>query len=102
MERHIYSYQSDVTPFYYPLEYADLSWDATKVPAAALADRFDLERNYANVTISLDRMVRYLWPSGFKGLGLTPPHVHRSPTYLRASHDLLSPHSALEAHTLLL
>ena len=68
MERHIYSYQSDVTPFYYPLEYADLSWDATKVPAAALADRFDLERNYANVTISLDRMVRYLWPSGFKGL----------------------------------
>ena len=62
MERHIYTYQSDVTPLYYPLEYSDLSWDPAKVPANVIADpdKSTLMRDYANVTISMSRMDRYV------------------------------------------
>lgn len=62
MERHIYTWQSDITPLYYPLELGDLSLNNPKIPPSVLADsnKVNLMRDWADVTISMERMEAYV------------------------------------------
>lgn len=60
MERHIYSWMSDMIPYYYPLERSDLSWNLDAIPPAIHDNESELMRSWVNVTINLDRMERYV------------------------------------------
>ncbi|KAI5477587.1 glycosyltransferase family 61 protein [Pseudohyphozyma bogoriensis] len=82
MERHIYSYNSLVTPFYYPLEFGDLSYDPLKLPEEAKKSDFVLYRDYVNVNVSLERMERYVLAALLQAevsFGWTRSFKHDSP-----------------------
>lgn len=60
MERHIYSWMSDLLPLYYPLEYGDLSYNLEAIPLAMRTNQDELMRSWVNVTVNLERMERYV------------------------------------------
>lgn len=62
MERYIFTYQPSLTSFYYPIEYSDLSWDDSKIfPLFLKPEHHALKiRDWTNVTISLERMEKYV------------------------------------------
>lgn len=60
MERHIYTWQSDITGFQYPLEYEDLSWDLAKILKHILGRPSEIMRSWVNVTVNLQRMEAYV------------------------------------------
>ncbi|GJN94333.1 hypothetical protein Rhopal_007407-T1 [Rhodotorula paludigena] len=70
MERFIYTSNDNITPFYYPVEFDDLSLDRTQIPGWFREHEAEWEiwRNWANVTINVERMERYVlsdylvWP----------------------------------------
>lgn len=55
------TWQSDVTPYYYPLEYSDLTLDRNAVPPQFRDNEQEVMRSWANVTINLPRMDRYVF-----------------------------------------
>lgn len=61
MERFIYTSNNDMTPLYYPLELKDTQLDKSAIPQwAHPEDEWSAYRNWANTTINLERMERYV------------------------------------------
>lgn len=61
MDLESFTYNPNLTPYHYPLEFEDLSLDRTLVPASIIGDEQEIMRSWANVTISLPRMDRYVF-----------------------------------------
>lgn len=61
MEIASFTYNPNLTPYHYPLEYSDLSLNRSLVPKETLGNEYEIMRNWANVTISLPRMERYVY-----------------------------------------
>lgn len=60
MERRIYTYQSNITPYYYPVKFEDVVIDEAQVPQDILdsvSKHWLISRDYGDVMINLTRMV---------------------------------------------
>ena len=56
-----------MTPYYYPLELSDLSWNLAAIPLQIHDNESELMRSWVNVTINLDRMERYVLAGESRG-----------------------------------
>jgi hypothetical protein len=59
------TFQSDVTPFYYPLEYRDLYVNRSLVPDHVKNDEQEIMRSWADVNIVMERMEGYVFSGRF-------------------------------------
>lgn len=62
------TFQSQVTPFNYPLEYGDLSIDRSQVHPALRDKEYIIVESYMNVTVSLTRMEQYVFAGNLSPL----------------------------------
>lgn len=60
-----FTYNPNITPYHYPLEYDDLSLDRELIPDRIIGNEQEIMRSWANVTISLPRMERYVFTGEF-------------------------------------
>ncbi|KAM0790426.1 hypothetical protein ACM66B_003307 [Microbotryomycetes sp. NB124-2] len=60
MDMYIFTQMSDLTPFTYTVEKKDVSYDIEKVWAGDRDNEWILYRNYADVTVYLERMQSYV------------------------------------------
>ncbi|GAA6060575.1 hypothetical protein JCM10212_006810 [Sporobolomyces blumeae] len=61
MERFIYTNKDDLTPFYYPVEKEEVLFDRSVIPEwGNPEDDYMVYRNWANLTVNLERMERYV------------------------------------------
>lgn len=61
MDIHSLTFQNDVHPLYYPLEFEDLTLNRSLVPVQFRDNEQEVMRSWANVTISMRRMERYVF-----------------------------------------
>ncbi|POY75533.1 hypothetical protein BMF94_1436 [Rhodotorula taiwanensis] len=65
MEPFVFQHNNNVETFYYPLEWEDLQLDRSVIPPDGGGTEFAFYRNYANLTVNLDRMEKYVFSGVF-------------------------------------